>query len=167
MWPFNRKRALPGYSSISADGKFTFEVTPDEQVEIDKLLSLYQGYVVKSEFAEEVKNSTIASGLVNYAERQVQSARFGSDKARRTKLLEQAMASYGKAFAFHRLPVYLYLMAEAAYELGGLKEAKPLYQHFLRAQGEYVVSDNDRPYLDQWDVDAAVKNAKAHLKMSC
>jgi hypothetical protein len=160
MWPFGKKRSLPGIKR-DKDGGATIELTEEEQQVIRDVFKEYEGYGIHRDYAADIYNATTAYALSLYAREQVEMSETESQKENRVELLEKALAAIIKAGSFYDLPIYFYDMACLMEMLGRFDLAKNGFRDFSRKQSEYKPKPIDDAFLKNRDIDEAIKDAKA------
>jgi hypothetical protein len=164
MWPFKKKQQLPGFQR-TVKGDLTFDITEEEQQEIDILFDMLKDHRVHPDAADTLTRGITARGLANFAENQIMWAGFDSQKDNRDKLINKAIASIGKAYSIYPLPIYLYDLACCLYmTANGHKRAANTFKLFLERQGEYKPGPLDDVFMRDRDIDEARKDAVQKLR---
>ena len=70
MTPFRGKRDLPGFRK-DKEGNFVFDLTEEEQQEVEDTFKGFEGYKFNPAVADDIKKGTTAFALSNYATAQV------------------------------------------------------------------------------------------------
>ena len=90
MWPFNKRKSLPGYK-YDTKGNLVFELTDEEEQAIQKQFDSFKRpdkvFAVRNEIAEEFNESITALGLFAYAQHQILISGFDSNKNDKKLLL--------------------------------------------------------------------------------
>ena len=168
MWPFFKKQRFPGIKQKN-DGTIEFSLTDDEAREANLALQAWKGSLVHPEFAEKVRNGTIAVALSHYAQRLVMilpdvntQSELKSNWPTIQVTLEKAIAAVWKSYSLCPLPVFLYHRAGLLKMLGLRDEARQLYASFLKKQFEFKMDQADKSLLDYegTDIEYALSCAK-------
>ena len=163
MWPFSKKLNLLGFER-DKDGNLIFNLTEEEQQEVENTFKLFEGYKVHPDAVDDIQKGTIAFALSNYAKELVVISEMESQRENREKLLDKAMAATAKAYSFYQLPIYLYDLA-CFMEMGSIiDESKQLFRDFLKKQSNFKPTQLDVLLLRQRDIDEAIKDAKGKVK---
>ena len=160
MAPFRKKHDLPGFRK-DKEGNFVFDLTEEEQQEVEDTFKGFEGYKFNPAVADDIKKGTTAFALSNYATAQVRMSEIESQKEKREKLLEKAIAAIAKAYSIYQLPIYLYDFACLMEMTGKANLARNMFKDFLNKQLEFKPNKVDELLLKQRDIDEAVKDAKA------
>lgn len=164
MWPFNKKKTLPGFSH-DEQGNLKFSLTDEESAAIQQMFdSLKQPggeFYVKEEYADDITKGMGSQALMFYAREQITFSNLDSNKADKQKFIKKAIAAIGKAYSFFPLPIYLYDLA-CFIELAGNKEAaKNTFREFVKTQSKYRYNKIGEMLLNAQgrDIDEAIKDA--------
>jgi hypothetical protein len=166
MWPFSRKRDLPGINR-EADGRISFTFTDEEEAEVHKSFASMKGpeegqgewYI-----HPEAHKALTAWALIGYSQTQVWRAeRDGVGRLDRRACIERALAAAGKAYALHPLPIYMFDMGCLLEMLGETPSARDAYERFLKAQRNFHATELDNIILKNRDVATAVQEARKSL----
>jgi len=152
MWPF-RKKVNPLGFRRDESGALAFDLTPEEQREVDQTMKAFEGYVVNPQYAEEVRCSIIARGLSNYAV----SCVLGDQ-------MEEAFAAVTKAYSIFPVPIYLYDGACFLEKMGRAREAADLYRKFLASESAFEATPIQKALLQDRDIFEAVKDARRKVQ---
>jgi len=170
MWPFTKKTNLPSGFEMDNQGNVMFELTEEENQEVQKLFDMTNNpdgaLYVKKEAADEVQRSLIAMGLFNYAKGQITLSELDSNKSKKKGFIDKAVDSITKAYSFCQLPIYLYDLA-CFIEMGGKNEvAKNAFKGFLELQRNFKPSQIQEALLNasRRDVNKALKHAEEKIK---
>ena len=158
MWPFEKKKKKLGFE-FKKKGDITFELTPEEQAEIEDSFKMFEGYYVHPDFAENLQRGVTARALAGYASHQVTLSKLTSESTNREDLLDKAISSIAKAYTFHELPIYLYDFACLLEMRDKMDEAKELFKKFLLAQKNYTPNNIDTICLQDQDINEAISDA--------
>jgi hypothetical protein len=156
MWPFSKNKKLHGITRKGADA-FTFQITEDEQYEIDKLFDSLKDYRAHPDYADKLTSGLTARGLANYTSDQMMMADLVAKEGdRRDDCIKKAIASITKAYSIHSLPIYLYDLARCLDIMpNGQIEANNTFKLFLTRQSEYRPEPLDDIFLSGRDVNEA------------
>lgn len=165
MWPFKKTHNLPGVYK-GPDRAIKFDITDEENKEIKKAFEIFKDYAFKQEIVEKFEKGLTAYGLSSYANNQIMMSNLDSEKKNRKELIERAIAAIGKAYSFHRLPIYFYDLA-CFFEMSDTPvEAKKSFKTFLELQLSFKPDTIDNLFLQSRDVDEAIKDAEGKIKES-
>lgn len=159
MAPFRGKRDLPGFRK-DKEGNFVFDLTEEEQQEVEDTFKGFEGYKFNPAVADDIKKGTTAFALSNYATAQVGMSEIESQKEKREKLLEKAIAAIAKAYSIYQLPIYIYDLACFTEMAGRIDVARNLFREFLKKQLKFKPGQIDELLFKQRDIDEAIKDAK-------
>lgn len=153
MWPFSKNKKLHGITRKGADA-FTFEITEDEQHEIDKLFDSLKDYKAHPDYADKLTSGLTARGLANYTSDQMMMADLvAGDANKRDDCIKKAIASITKAYSIHSLPIYLYDLARCLEMMpNGQTEARDTFRLFLIRQSGHTPDPLDDIFLSGRDV---------------
>lgn len=152
MWPFRKKVPPLGFYR-DRSGALAFNLTPEEQREVDLTMKAFEGFVVNPQYAEEVRSSITARGLSNYAMSCVLAGQT-----------EEALAAVTKAYSIFPLPIYLYDGACFLERMGRTREATHLFRKFLANESTFEATPIQRALLQDRDVAEALKDAKTKVR---
>ena len=166
MWPFSRDLKFPGVA-VRPDGTIDFTLTPEEARAADLALAEFKGYVVHPDYAERVRNGTIAVALSHYARSLVHAhqSELASDTGQLSPklqgILAKAVATVWKASSLSPLPISTFHRASFLRMLGRQDEAKRLYATFLRKQAGFQPDEVDQHLItyEGFDVQHAISIA--------
>lgn len=164
MWPFSKKPKLPGIKRTQA-GDFTFDITEEEQQEINKLFDSLKDHLVHPDFANTLTQGLTARGLANYATGQIIMAELPSQINSREECIKKAFSSISKAYSIYQLPIYLYDLACCLEMMvNGHDQAKNTFELFLKRQSEYKPEPLDDVFMQGRNIDDATKDAATKLR---
>ncbi|MHB1236710.1 MAG: hypothetical protein ACYCY7_04025 [Gallionella sp.] len=168
MWPFSKKPKLPGIKRTQT-GNFTFDITEEEQQEINKLFDSLKyslkDHLVHPDFADTLAPGLTARGLANYATCQVMMAELPSQINSREECIKKALSSISKAYSIYQLPIYLYDLACCLeMMINSHDQAKNTFELFLKRQSEYKPEPLDDIFMQGRDIDDAMKDAATKLR---
>jgi hypothetical protein len=139
MSPFSRELKFPGVD-LRPDGTIDFTLTAEEAREADSALSEFAGQVVHPDYADRIRNGTIAVALSHYARGLVQShlseiaAANGKLPGTLQTVLAKAIAAVWKSSSLCPLPIFTFHRASFLRMLGREDEAKRLFASFIAQQ---------------------------------
>jgi len=163
MWPFRKKFDSLGFKK-DKEGNFTFDLTEEEQQEVENTFKMFEGYKAHPDVVEDIQKGATAFALSNYAREQVIMSEIKSQKENREKLLEKAIAAIAKAYSIYQLPIYIYDLACLMEMVGRMDEARHTFRDFLEKQSQFKPKQFDEIFLKQRDINEAIKDAKVKLK---
>ena len=141
----------------------TFDLTEEEQLEVNLMFDLLKDYAVHPSVADKLKQGLTARGLASYAAVQIMKAEMPSQSAERENCINKAVAAIGKAYSIYQLPIYLYDLA-CYFELKNMRnEAKKMYELFLVRQAEYKSDQLEQIFLGERNIDDAKRHASQKL----
>ena len=170
MWSFNDSFDLLRNGSFDLlgirveKGNFVFDLTQEEQRDVDRVFKQFEGYVVHPDHAEDIKNSAIAHALSTYAYCE-ETKGLMEEEQKQNDCLRKATAAIIKAYSIYQLPIYLYVFASYIELLGHEAAAKDMYNKFLKEQSKRKPKKTDEPLLKQFDVDKAIDTAKTKTNL--
>lgn len=167
MWPFSKQSKLPGNKRTQA-GNSTFEITEEEQQEINKLFDTLKDslkdHLVHPDFADTLTPGLTARGLANYATGQVMLAELPSQINSREECIKKALSSLSKAYSIYQLPIYLYDLAYCLEMTENCHDqAKNTFELFLKRQSEYKPEPFDDIFLQGRNIYEATKDAATKI----
>lgn len=163
MWPFRNEQNLPGFSR-DRKGIYTFTLTDEEQTEINKQFDLFKDFYVHPSAAERLRKGVMARGLTYYAQHQIMISGFEKQESDKKLLIEKAMAAALKAYSLYPLPIYLYDLASFTEMARDVTAAKEAFKKYLNAQSSFKPDQIDKIFLQERDVDEAIKDAKSKIE---
>lgn len=145
------------FGSRDKSAQMTFDLTDDEQVEVNKIFDMFKGYSVHPDIAEKLQHGLIARGLADYASSQILYADIRKQDSK--DYIKKAIASIGKAYSIYQLPIYLFDLA-SYFELADMEsDAKKTYSLFLRQQAAYKYDQLDNLFLQNRNINEAIAHA--------
>ena len=163
MWPFSKKPKFPGVKR-TAPGDFTFDITEEEQQEINKLFDSLKDYRVHPDFADTLTRGLTARGLANYAADKIVVAELPSQQNIREEHINKAIASISKAYSIYPLPIYLYDLARCLeMRINDDDKVRDTFKLFLKRQSEYKLGQLDEIFMGGWNIEDATKDAAQKL----
>jgi hypothetical protein len=141
------------YKDLS--GVMAFELTPEEQREVENTFDTFKGDVIHPRYVDELRSALIAYSLGNYAA-----------SCALMDQTERAFAALTKAYSFYRLPIYLYGAACFLDKMGRAKDAAVLLRKFLERQSTFQPTALQELILQDRDIPEAVKDAKTKLRQA-
>ena len=161
MWPFRKKQDLPRFKR-DEKGDITFDLTEEEQREVEDALKMFEGYYIRRDIADDFQKGIVAFRLSSYARYQATMSELDFQKENRKKLLEKAIAAIMKAYSIYQLPIYLYDLACFTEMEGRVDAARDMFINFLEEQSEFKHGQIDKLLLEQFDFDIneAIKDEK-------
>lgn len=163
MWPFRKKHDLPGIKR-DEKGNLVFELTEEEHKEIEKAFKMFEGYMIHTNFVDDIQKATTAFALSSYAKKQVMMSEMESQRENRDKFLEKAIAAITKAYSIYQLPIYIYDLACFVEMAGRIDAARNLFRDFLKKQLNFKLGNIDELLMRQRDIYEAIKDAKIKSK---
>ncbi len=170
VWPFGKKRELPGVEQ-QPDGRISFTLTDEEKAYIDGFLDMIakEAHASSQETKEEgawyvpadFKDAAAAWQLIDYAKLQVKLA--DADEADKELCFRKALAAAAKAYRFHPLPIYLFDVGCILDMLGDPDSAQISFRSFLELQRDFKVSELDKIFLKQRNVESALRQARERV----
>ena len=141
------------YKDLS--GVMAFELTPEEQREVENTFDTFKDDVIHPRYVDELRSALIAYSLGNYAA-----------SCALMDQTERAFAALTKAYSFYRLPIYLYSAACFLDKMGRAKESAVLLRKFLERQSTFQPTALQELILQDRDIPEAVKDAKTKLRQA-
>jgi len=137
------------------------EFTEEEQIAIENTYRLFKGHYVHPGCAEDFNSGLMAYSLSTYAaDTYIFDVQSYQDS---TPNLQKAISSITKAYSVHKLPIYLYDLANYLEREGKFAEAKNTYMKFLDAQSSYSIDPIGKMFLAQRDLEKAIKVAQSKV----
>jgi len=162
MWPFSKKPELPGLKRTK-EGSISFDITDEEQQEIDKTYEVLSGLFIRDDIRDKLKQGLIARGLANYATDQVIKAKFATDPNSREECMCKAIASITKAYSIHSLPIYAYDLACYLEMANRLDESKYTFKLFLKHQSDFRPEPLDDILMGERDISEPIRHATTKI----
>jgi len=169
MWPFGKKKTLPGIT-YDEHGNMKFSLTDEEQQAIQQTFDYFkkpdEKFYVSPEYVDEMRNALYSQALMSYAREQITASDFDSQKEHKQKFIEKAIAAIGKAYTFYPLPIYLYDLASFMEMYGNLEAKKNIFLDFLKSQADYKPTKIGEILLKSLgrDIIYAIKDAEQKLQ---
>jgi hypothetical protein len=166
MWPFSNELKFPGVT-LQPDGTIDFTLTPEEARAADAALAEFKGYVVHPDYADRIRNGTIAVALSHYARDLINAneTEMAASAPVRQKVLTKAIAAVWKASSLSSLPIYMFHRASFFLMLGQQDEAKRLYGTFVKQQTAFRPDEVDQHLMtyEAFDVQKALSIATQQI----
>jgi len=167
MWPLSQELKFPGVA-LQPDGTIDFTLTPEEARAADAALAEFKGYVVHPDYADRIRNGTVAVALSHYARDLIHAHQSKIASANRQvsgklqSVLAKAIAAVWKASSLSPLPIFTFHRASFLRMLGREDEAKRLYASFLKQQAAFQPDQVDEHLMtyEGFDVEQAVSIAR-------
>ena len=168
MWPFTKKQRFSGIKE-NADGTIEFSLTDEEAREADTALYAFKGVLVHPDYAERVRNGTVAVALCRHAKdcvtQRFVEAEDTEDRAKWAAVrdaAEKAVASVWKSYSLFPLPIFLYHRACFLQMIKRKDEARQLFTAFLKEQAEFKIDDVTEALIkhEAYDIDNAILHAR-------
>lgn len=166
MWPFTRKRELPGMH-LEGDGRVLLTMTDEEKAEVRSLFAMIKGpnggegaWAIRDDF----RYAMTAWALVSYSRSQVLLS-DAADRGRvdRSLCLRKALAAATKAYSLHPLPIYMFDVGCLLEMLGETQSARNAFRTFLDRQSRFTPASADSSVLKDRDLDAAIAQARRSI----
>ena len=142
MGLFSHKLKFPGVA-LRPDGTIDFTLTPEEAREADAALAELKGYEGHPDYAERIRNGTIAVALSHYAKGLVHAHRSeiaiakGQPSPKLQSVLAKAIAAVWKSSSLSPLPIFTFHRASFLRMLGQEDEARRFYASFIKQQAAF------------------------------
>jgi hypothetical protein len=166
MLPFSNELEFPGVA-LRRDGSIDFTLTPEEARAADAALAEFKDYIVHPDYADRIRNGTIAVALSHYARDLINAheAEMAASARTRQKVLTKAIAAVWKASSLSPFPIYTFHRASFLRMLGQEDEAKRLYATFVKQQAAFRPDQVDQHLMtyEAFDVQKALSIATQQI----
>lgn len=168
MWPFTKRRKLPGIEQ-DANGQLRCTLTDEEEAEVNNFFRMLNDSSDQSGqgtwyIHPAAHKAMTAWALIGYAQRQVTLAEMADKGVVDGDLcFRKALAAATKAYSLHPLPIYMFDMGCLFEMLGDKVSADNAFRSFLESHRKFKPTAVDEITLKNRDVEAAVREARDRI----